>query len=193
LYNPSGALTLSRLPLAIFYPFLAVTPGRALFFYLLAQATDILDGYVARKRNECSHTGSVADGWLDKVFAINAAWTLVVFDYMPGWWMACWFARELIQAPMVFWLVGRFHRGQVRPHQSHLAGKITTWGIAISMVAAILGINTVGSLLVPVIGLTSCFSGLSYLILEIRQTKKIPIDGKGQEKPPPAAHPEQAA
>jgi phosphatidylglycerophosphate synthase len=184
---------MSRLPLAIFYPFLAVTPGRALFFYLLAQATDFFDGYVARKRDECSHTGSVLDGWLDKVFAINAAWTLVVFDYLPGWWMACWFARELIQAPMVFWLVGRFHRGQVMPHQSNLVGKITTWGIAISMVAAIIGIPQVGAILVPFIGLTSTISGLSYLIREIRQTRNIPIDWQGREKSDLGEHPGQAA
>ena len=56
---------------------------------------------------------------------------------------------------MVFWLVGRFHRGQVMPHQSSWLGKSTTWGIAISMVALLIGLPIVASSLVVVIGLTS--------------------------------------
>ena len=45
---------------------------------------------------------AVVDGWVDKVLHINAAWSMSLHGYIPGWWMWLWFSRELIQGAIVF-------------------------------------------------------------------------------------------
>lgn len=172
LANLAGLLTLSRLPLAIVFPFFAHDPRQALGLYLLAQATDVADGYVARLTHTTSHTGSVLDGWLDKVFHINAAWALVNFDWIPAWWMLLWFARELVQAPMVFWLTPRFVRGQVRPYEAVWAGKICTVSIAAAIIAALTGHRELGLWPTLLAGTTGSLAALQYLSREIGDQRR---------------------
>ena len=80
LWNLAGAITLLRLPLALVFPFVAADPPWAIAVLLLAAFTDILDGWVARIQGTVSHVGGFADGWIDKIFNINAGWSLVVFS-----------------------------------------------------------------------------------------------------------------
>jgi phosphatidylglycerophosphate synthase len=138
-----------------------------------AMFTDILDGWTARRLGQVSHTGSVLDGWLDKVVHVNAAWTLVNAELMPNWWMACWFSRELIQGPMVIWLTGRFYRGEVGPHEATVVGKVTAWLLGVAMVAVALGLRGLGEVLTPIIGLCGAWSGFGYLWRELRDLRAL--------------------
>lgn len=163
LLNPAGALTLSRLPLAVVFPFVGAHPPWALAVYLAAVLTDVLDGHVARATGTTSHTGSVLDGWLDKVLHVNVAWTLVVFDQMPAWWMLLWFVRELVQAPMVFWLVGRFVRGDVREYQASLPGKIAAVLLFFATCSVILQAQPLAEALTWGTGVFGLWAALGYL------------------------------
>jgi cardiolipin synthase (CMP-forming) len=161
LRNWAGLLTLSRLPLAICFPFLGDRPRLFLGVYALALLTDALDGIVARRTGTTSHTGSVLDGWLDKVLHVNAAWTMALRGWVPGEYLIPWFARELIQAPMVVWLVPAFHRGQVRPHHASLLGKLATWLLAAAFIATLLGAALPSPSLRALVGPLTAATGLS--------------------------------
>ena len=161
--NLAGLVTLFRLPLTLSFPFVAPYPRQALLVYVLAIVSDILDGVIARRTNTTSHTGAFIDGWMDKIFHVNGAWSLVLFDYMPAWWMLCWFSRELVQIPMFYWMTGPYWRGEIRPHHAHLMGKITTWSIAVAFIACLLGWQWLAAPLTPIAGLFGLATGAIYL------------------------------
>ena len=116
--NLAGLITISRLPIAIAYPFLAADHRVALGLLLLAALTDLLDGVVARWTGTQSHTGAVLDGWIDKVLYVNIAWTLVLLHDVPAWWMLAWFSREILQGFFVPVLVPAYYRGLPRARES---------------------------------------------------------------------------
>lgn len=169
--RPAGLLTLSRLPIAVVYPFVAGRESVALGLYLLAAATDLLDGWVARRTGTTSHTGAVLDGWIDKILYVNIAWTLVLLHDVPGWWMLCWFARELIQGVFVPVLVPLYYRGLPEPRASTALGKLTTWLVGISLVASLLDVWWVGAVLTPLAGLSGTAASVEYLRRELIQAR----------------------
>ena len=74
LWNWAGFLTLFRLLLAVSFPFVAAHPPWAIPVILVAALSDILDGWVARLQDTVSHLGGFVDGWVDKIFNINACY-----------------------------------------------------------------------------------------------------------------------
>ena len=178
----SGALTLSRFPLAVVFPFFAPDRDHALLLYVVMGITDVLDGYLARRWGQVSHTGAVFDGWLDKVFHVNAAWSLVNFHDMPGWWMVCWFSREIVQGVQIPFLVGRFLRARVRPHHANPVGKVTTWLISACIFGVLLGMPSIGAALSPLIGLLGLWSAISYMVRELRDARA--LDAQDASPPP---------
>ena len=147
--NWAGLFTLIRLCIAVSYPFLARNWKLAIFFLLFGAISDIVDGVLARKLNVVSHTGGFIDGWVDKIFNINVAWTLVLLGYVP-WWMAyLLFSREWIQIPLVPYYVTRYTRGYIPPNRPFWAGKIASVSLVTCLVAGILELH--------VIMMASCF------------------------------------
>lgn len=180
LTNWAGLITLSRLPLAICFPFLGDRPRLFLVVYVAALLTDILDGVVARRTGTTSHTGSVLDGWLDKVLHVNAAWTMVLRGWMPGPWLLLWFAREIIQAPMVIWLVPAFHRGDVRPHHASLLGKVAAWLLGAAFISVLLAaafslpaFRTLALVLTVATGVSGAGASLGYLRRELEERRGV--------------------
>jgi cardiolipin synthase len=173
LTNLPGFFTLARLPLAVVYPFFAANLQAAFALWLLAGLTDFLDGFLARRFKQESHTGAVLDGWLDKVFWVNSAWSLVVFHDVPGIWLLAWFSREIVQAIMIPFLVGRFVEGRVRAHYASFLGKLTTWMLAFAFLAVFVGQLQITAILTPIIGTTGFLSALDYLRREIRDAREI--------------------
>jgi CDP-diacylglycerol--glycerol-3-phosphate 3-phosphatidyltransferase len=168
LANLAGVLTLSRLPFALAFPWATGSRSTALALYIVAVSTDVLDGWAARRSGTASFTGSVLDGWLDKVLHVNAAWSFVVADWMPGWWMLCWFSREIVQAPMVIWLAGPFYRGEAPAHHATRVGKLTSVLLAVAIVGLLLGLRPLAAALTPLIGLLGFTAALQYLWRDVR-------------------------
>lgn len=129
LYNLAGLLTGLRLLLAAAAPFYATHPVGP-WVYAFALFTDVIDGPVARRLGQASAAGAAWDGWVDKTLHVNLAWSLVVADRMPAWWMLCWFSRELVQGPLVPVLVSRFRRGLGPRPQTTLWGRATSIALA---------------------------------------------------------------
>ena len=168
LLNPAGALTLARLPLAVVFALVVDQPRVALAVYAVAMLTDVLDGAVARRTGTTSQAGALLDGFLDKAFHVNAAWAMVLADWMPGWWMLCWFSRELLQLGMVPWLWTPFYQGTVRPHAAFPAGKWLAMALALTLTLTLLAadVPAAGSLataLTPLLGVAGVAVGVAYI------------------------------
>lgn len=78
LYNLITLITLARFPLA--FCFLSPLPSLRCAAIFLAMASDILDGYLARKHKATSTTGALLDPLMDKWFT---GFALAVF-YLEG-------------------------------------------------------------------------------------------------------------
>lgn len=172
LANPAGALTISRLAIAVSFPFLVHDPKLAIGAYAVAIATDLADGAVARRMNHASHTGAVLDGWVDKILHINGAWSMALHNYMPAWWMWLWFTRELIQWAMVMTIIGDFKDGSVRVQQTSVVGRCTAvclFGAFLTSLAGWLGAAWILTVLTGGFGLAS---GLGYLRRHLEDRKR---------------------
>jgi phosphatidylglycerophosphate synthase len=100
-----NALSLARLPLGgLFWLALAQGPARPAFpFGVLAAAaaTDVLDGWIARRRGtNPAGTGSWLDPICDKLFVGSVLAALYVQRHVPLSLLALVVGRELLQLPM---------------------------------------------------------------------------------------------
>jgi len=162
LLNVAGALTMARLPLAVAYPFIAHDETLALAVYLIAILTDALDGTVARWTGTASETGAFMDGWLDKIFHVNAAWALALVGTIPGWWLLLWFSREIILATTVPWYIHHYVQGETPPVHAGWVGKVTTTLLGAAFLTTLLGLATIALWLSVGCGVLGVVSGLSY-------------------------------
>ncbi len=163
LFNVAGLLTLSRLPLAICFPFIAADRTAALIVILLAALTDALDGPVAKWTNKSSHMGGFADGWIDKIFNINVAWSLVIFNWLPMEYALLLFTREIFQIPLVPYYVIRYVRGPPPPNEPRWEGKLASVSLVVCMCAALLGFQWLCVISVAITALFGLWVGLFYL------------------------------
>jgi len=98
-YNAANLLTLSRLVMGtIFFVLIAFKSWVAVPMLLLAGVTDLLDGWVARKWNQQTDFGRVADPCIDKILICCGFIFLVKHsDQLVASWMAAVIVgRELV-------------------------------------------------------------------------------------------------
>ena len=162
LLNVAGALTLTRLPLALLYPFIAHDPALALGVYVLALVTDALDGAVARWTGTTSEMGTFADGWLDKIFHVQASWSLAIVDVIPAWWMLLWFSRELVLMTTVPWYIHRYVRGERPPVHSGVVGKGASIAVGVAFLASLLGVPSIALVAGCCAGVLGVLAGVGY-------------------------------
>ena len=67
----------------------------ALIVFLTAAATDLLDGYLARRWRVVSTFGKLADPIADKVLVLSALAMLAAFDEVPWWPFLVLLVREI--------------------------------------------------------------------------------------------------
>lgn len=95
--NLPTAITLSRI---VFIPFfIFVTPERPLLgaaIFLVAAATDFLDGYLARLYGQVTTFGIILDPIADKFLVISALILLVDLGSLPAWIAIVIIVREFL-------------------------------------------------------------------------------------------------
>lgn len=100
----ANRLTLLRAGLVIPYAALALSEQRVLagVLFAIAAATDLLDGYVARRMQEETALGKVLDPIADKMLTITALIVLVAMETLTGWMLAA----VIIIAMRELWVSG---------------------------------------------------------------------------------------
>jgi cardiolipin synthase len=164
LLNWPGFLTGIRLGIALSFPFLVHRPGVAVWAYAVALLTDVLDGALARHLGQESQAGAFADGWVDKILHVNAAWALCLHDQMPPVFLLLLFTRELIQLVQIPWLVGPFRRSEVCPQLAGPLGRATSIFQAITFFAAFAGQLPLAWFAATLTALTGIGAGVGYFL-----------------------------
>ena len=141
-------VSLLRVPLAAAFPFCVDRPMLALGLLLAAGASDVLDGWIARRYDQATPVGAVIDPIADKLFVGVVVITLVVGGRLSVLQAALLATREIGEFPLlVWWIVSRKHRqGRARHPIANAPGKLATLVQFAAVAAAVLGLAATGGL-----------------------------------------------
>lgn len=114
----------------------ALQPWIATAIFVALAATDAVDGYVARSRNEITTFGKFIDPLADKLLVTAALVALVGLDKLPSWVALVIISRELVVSGLRMVAVAE---GRVIAASNH--GKVKT----VLQIAAIVGFLLKGS------------------------------------------------
>ena len=95
--NLPNALTLVRIFAVPLLVALLMTKDHMLiaaFIFLAASLTDLLDGYLARKRGQITTLGVLLDPVADKLLISSAFISLIQYDIVPSWMVVIIVGRE---------------------------------------------------------------------------------------------------
>ncbi len=139
----ASKITIARICLVPVYAALALSYGQtvksgapvealrwwALGVFVFAAATDGVDGWIARRFNQCSKFGAFIDPIADKALLLTGVITLSLVDWgSPGWRLPLWFAAIVILRDCI--ILGGIrilwnHHRDVR-FAPHWSGKVCT-------------------------------------------------------------------
>jgi len=68
----------------------------SVLIFILASATDVLDGYIARKYNMSTRWGQLADPLADKLMQIAVILSLVISGILPIWFVFLVAVKEIL-------------------------------------------------------------------------------------------------
>lgn len=167
-----NVLSALRLPLALAFPFVAGNVQAALAVLLAAALTDILDGWLARRMGQVTAVGAVVDPIADKVFAITVVVTLLVRHEMPTWALPALLSREILEAPLVIWvLVNHSYRGARKAAASaNIPGKLATTVQFVAVLSAIAAPDLLEVCLVAA-AVSGLLAGVSYWHRELHRVR----------------------
>jgi CDP-diacylglycerol---glycerol-3-phosphate 3-phosphatidyltransferase len=106
--------------------------------FLVAMATDQIDGWLARRRNQTSALGTLLDPIADKILVLAVLVMLIEEGVAPAWMVAAIIAREFLVSGL---RLAAIERGVVMPARD--LGKLKTW--AQSVAAAVGGLAAAGA------------------------------------------------
>jgi len=173
--NIPNLLTLLRLVLIpVFYGLYQKDMyGCALLVFLIASFTDFLDGYLARKWNQITNFGKLADPVADKVMVLTALYCLAADGRIPWFAPVAILAKELLMV-----LGGAFMLGKKVVVQANIWGKAATFAfiIALALVFPWHGVEflySAGNILVIIATLLSIWAMVQYAWNMFRQLREI--------------------
>lgn len=139
--NLPNSLTLARILIVPLLVVVLLTPvadqwfgvsgyAFAIVMFLIASLTDILDGHLARRRNQVSNLGKLLDPIADKLLVSAALIVLVEKHLAPAWAVVIILGREFIVTGLRSVAASE---GIVM--QAQTSGKIKMWAQCVSIVA----------------------------------------------------------
>jgi cardiolipin synthase len=153
-------------------------PGSALLVFAAAALTDLLDGYVARRRGSQSRLGAFLDPIADKLLLTASFVTLTYLKALPFWITAVVISRDviLVVGVLVIQMIG----ARIYPRPTW-AGKVTTF---LQILVVLVGLTARygslpplarGSVMWLAAGFT-VFSGLQYIVQGMRFLNAVGTD-----------------
>lgn len=100
-----------------------------------AVATDLLDGYLARRNNEVTEFGKIIDPLADKIFVATMVIVMVLKEMIPLWLMLIVLGRDLLI--LTGGLIVERRIGVVLP--SNYPGKVAVISLSVALVLILLG------------------------------------------------------
>ena len=79
----------------------------ALLVFLVAGATDVVDGYLARRNNWITNLGKILDPVADKLMQCTVLVCLWIKDIVPWWFVVPFFAKEILTLLLGFIVIRR--------------------------------------------------------------------------------------
>ncbi len=154
-----GLLSLVRVPLAFIFPFTVARPALALLVLALAGASDVVDGWFARKFGQTTPTGAALDPITDKIFVTSVVLTLFAHGWLSLLGVLLLSVREIGELPLVTWFaVSRSaRRNRASEAKANLPGKLATVCQFITVAIAVLH----GSFLEVALIVTAVAGGLA--------------------------------
>lgn len=132
IFTLPNVVSLLRLVMVPVFVFLLATQrvGGAMWVFVVAMATDWVDGLLARLLNQRSAVGAVMDPLADKLLLFSAVTALLVLDQLPVWLWGVLFLRD---GAMAAWAVRVRRLGQGLPAAPSLAGKGATLALTVTV------------------------------------------------------------
>ena len=135
----------------------------ALAIFVVASATDWLDGYIARHYNQTTNFGKFMDPLADKCLVTAAMLWFVEIGQMPGWALLVVLIREFGVSGLRM-----LASANGRVIAAGWSGKVKTASTMVCIVLMFLPIPAVvNSICVAIIVLTTIYSGVEYFMKNI--------------------------
>jgi len=139
LLSVPSLLSLSRAPLAVAFVLVVGQPKWALLVLALAGLSDVLDGWWARRFNQCTATGALVDGATDKILLIAVAWSLWHARLLSLEETLLLGVRDAGEALVTLWVALRRDDHALHEEQrANALGKLTTFLQFTAVILAIL-------------------------------------------------------
>ena len=163
--NTANKLTISRA--ALIPVFLAVLyigfPGSVyvgMAIFIIASLTDIVDGYLARSRNQVTDFGKFTDPLADKILVVSAMLWFVETGVLPAWVALIVIIREFMVTALRLIAIGN---GRVIA--AAISGKIKTAVTVVCLVALFLPLaQWMVYVCIGAISVTTLVSGVEYYV-----------------------------
>jgi cardiolipin synthase (CMP-forming) len=180
--NLPNLITLGRLltvPITV-YLLMQSAYLAAFILFLLAGASDALDGYLAKRNNQTTELGAILDPLADKALLVGVYVTLGLQGNLPNWLVVLVVFRDvlIIGGVIVLFLVRLAVK--MRPLIISKINTATQIGLAAIVLAELglkLDIMGLVDAMVYLVGVTTVISGASYMVSWSRQMAGIEDDG----------------
>lgn len=179
--NLPNLITLGRLltvPITV-YLLMQSAYLAAFILFLLAGASDALDGYLAKRNNQTTELGAILDPLADKALLVGVYVPLGLQGNLPNWLVLLVVFRDvlIIGGVIILFLVRL--EVKMRPLIISKINTATQIGLAAIVLAELgLSLNIMGLVeaMVYLAGLTTVISGASYVVSWSRQMAGIEDD-----------------
>lgn len=170
--NIPNILTVFRLALVPAFAYIFFSPIKNSLFlsiaiFLIAGATDVLDGYIARKHNLVTRFGIVMDPLADKLMLVTVLYCLTVKNYIVSWVLWVIILKEL---SMIIGGTLLLNKHMVIP--SNIFGKISTLLFYLSIFILIFS-KELGKILIYVAVASAVVAFFNYLIIYDKNINKV--------------------
>ncbi|MDR3493986.1 MAG: CDP-alcohol phosphatidyltransferase family protein [Ancalomicrobiaceae bacterium] len=162
---------------------LAITESRlalAFWLFVIAGASDAVDGFIARHWNLRSELGAHLDPLADKALLVAIYVTMAVEDMVPRWLVIIIVSRDvlIVGAVLLSWVLGR--KVAVKPQKIskvNTAGQIVLAGLLLAHDAYHLDIAGLRMVGIPAVAALTVVSGASYLWFWLKLMSREPDPG----------------
>jgi phosphatidylglycerophosphate synthase len=157
-------LSLSRVPLGFAFLAVADRPLPALAVIAASGASDMLDGWTARRTGHVTSVGAIVDPLTDKWFVACVIGALVAHGKLPPLGVVALMTREIAELPLAVHELRK--RAEGEPHierpMAVRAGKIATALQFAAITAAVVDAGPVRDALLATAAIAGVYAGLAY-------------------------------